>query len=243
MKKEYSHKLSLIENTHWWSVARRKIIENVLQRLKLDDSIDILELGCGIGGNLELLSHFGNVFATDSDDFALNLALRRHVGNVEKGCLPNHIPFGSKKFDLILMLDVLEHIEDDISSLKIIKNRLKIKGKILLTVPAYPFLWSRIDLDSGHQRRYLKNQLSKLIQKAGLRVEYITYFNTLLFPVIGMIRLLNKIRGRHDNLDLKMPSSFANTLLMEIFSFEKKIIPKLSMPFGVSILAIGSIDD
>jgi len=243
MKKEYYYKLFLLEDTRWWEVARRHIIERVLQSMKLARNSDILELGCGVGGNFELLSKFGKVFAMDSEEVALEMATRNRMIEVEKGYLPHTIPFGSKKFDIILMLDVLEHIDDEISTLETIKSRLKDNGNILLTVPAYNFMWSRIDIDSKHKRRYIKYKLNELIRNTGFSIQYSTYFNTFLFPVIGMIRIINKLRGKNDSLDLKMPSSFTNLILTKIFSLERKVIPKLSLPFGVSILTIASKDN
>lgn len=238
MREEYYYRIFDMEDKRWWSVARRSIIEKVLKCLKLNNGIDIMELGCGSGGNLELLSRFGNVFAMDSDSLALKLAKTRKVGIIKKGTLPDDIPFGSKQFEIITLLDVLEHIDNELSALLRIKKRLKQNGRVIITVPAYNFLWSRIDIDSGHKRRYVKHTLNRLIRKAGYVIEYSTYLNTFLFPIIVMIRIINSMRGKQDHLDLKEHSRLLNSLLTKIFSLEKKIIPTFNMPFGVSILTI-----
>jgi len=171
------------------------------------------------------------------DDEARSMANSRNVCNVKKGKLPNDIPFDNG-FDLICMLDVLEHIDDDLATLQSVRDKLNQKGIFLITVPAYKFLWSAHDVVSHHKRRYIRKQLTDLVSKSGLIVKYTTYFNTFLFPVIVIVRTLNNIFGMNSGSDVNLPSNPVNNLLTKIFFSERALLPTISFPFGVSILLI-----
>jgi len=227
-----------LEDQHWWFVTRRMIIKRILDTLLQNSDIhDILEAGCGTGGNLELLSSYGNIYAIEINDEARDLANKRKICSVEPGSLPQNIPF-KKDFNLICMLDVLEHIDDDLAAMKAIVDKIKKKGKLLITVPAYMFMWSSHDAALHHKRRYTKKQLTSVVQAAGLEIIYATYFNTYLFPLIALIRILKNLFGKKDGTDLKMPSKVMNNLLKNIFYSEIMFIPKMSLPFGISILVM-----
>jgi len=225
-----------VEDQHWWFVTRRMIIKRILDTL-LNYSItpDILEVGCGTGGNHELLSLYGNIHAFEVDDAARDLANKRNICSVKPGSLPEDIPF-TKAFNLICMLDVLEHIDDDLAAIKAIVGKLKKNGKILITVPAYMFMWSSHDVALHHKRRYTKKQLTGVVQSAGLEIIYSTYFNTYLFPLIVLVRILKNLFGKKDSTDVTMPSKLMNNLLKKIFYSERLFIPRMSLPFGISIL-------
>jgi SAM-dependent methyltransferase len=227
-----------METSHWWYVARRKILVKVLHSLKLENERDILEIGCGSGGNLELLSMYGNVFAMEMDDGARERAEKRQIGIIRKGSVPDFNPFENKRFDLIAMLDVLEHIEDDQTVLLSLHNILRRNGKLLITVPAFPFLWSKLDEVNLHKRRYVRSTLIRLVHHAGFAVGYSTYFNALLFPFIIMIRLMNRAIARQNMIDGEEITGRINTFLSRIFSLEIFLIPRFSLPFGVSLLII-----
>jgi SAM-dependent methyltransferase len=226
------------EDLHWWFVARRKIIEKILT-CYLNDTKErkILEIGCGTGGNLKLLSAYGNVYAVELDDDAVAMACKRGVCQVAKGSLPDDIPFEGV-FDLICMLDVLEHIDDDRGTLEVIGEKVNPGGKILVTVPAFRFLWSEHDVALHHKRRYDKKQLMEILQISGFRIIYHTYFNMLLFPVIAAVRSLKNIYGKECGTDVNMPSRLINILLTAIFSSERFLMPHLTFPFGTSILLL-----
>jgi SAM-dependent methyltransferase len=222
---------------HWWFVARRKIIQKILNSWPHDGTRSILEIGCGTGGNLKLLSTYGAVSGVEQDDKALSLANGRKICPVKKGALPDSIPF-AQTFDLICLLDVLEHITDDLAALQAARNKLLPTGKVLITVPAYNFLWSSHDVELHHKRRYNRKDLSDLLLKAGFKVRYSTYFNTFLFPLIAVIRICNSLFKRQSGTDVSMPPGVINKSLMKIFSGERFFLPGFSLPFGVSILVL-----
>ncbi len=177
-------KMSSVEDTHWWFSARRNIISAVLERLRLPNNTDILEVGCGSGGNLEMFSRFGNVYGVEYDSYALEKARDRGIGDIEQGALPYNLPFEDSSFDLVALLDVLEHIDDDAASLSTLYDRVKSGGVLLLTVPAYQWLWSSHDEIHGHKRRYTRKVLRTLVESSGFTVDRDSHFNSFLFPLV-----------------------------------------------------------
>ena len=238
MDAAYYAEYAAAEDAHWWFVARRRILERVLDDLRLPPDAAILEAGCGTGGNLALLARYGRLHALEIDEGAREVASRRGVTDVAAGALPRPIPFGSERFDLIAMLDVLEHVVDDRRALVNLRDRLKPGGRLLLTVPAYMFLWSRHDEVNHHQRRYTRSALVRLMRETGYDVRHATYFNTLLFPLVLGVRTLNNLLGRDEGSDLAMPSPPVNKLLTQVFASERHLIPHTALPFGVSLLLV-----
>ena len=238
MDAAYYAEYAAAEDAHWWFVARRRILARVLDGLELPPDAAILEAGCGTGGNLAMLARHGRLRAFEIDDGARDVASKRGVTDVAAGALPEPIPFRGERFDLVAMLDVLEHVEDDRGALVNLRERLQPGGRLLLTVPAYPFLWSRHDEVNHHQRRYTRGPLVRLVREAGYDVRHASYFNTLLFPLVLGARTLNNLLGRDEGSDLAMPSPPVNKLLTEVFASERHLVPRAALPFGVSILLV-----
>jgi SAM-dependent methyltransferase len=234
--------MSAIEDSHWWFVSRRLILSRLISKLKLPPDAKILDAGSGTGGNIAMLSQHGKVFPMELNHTAREIALKLKNEAIEPGFLPNNIPFKDLKFDLIVLLDVLEHVEDDIASLLSLKSRLKESGWLLITVPAYPWLWSRHDESNHHKRRYILRGLRRVSKNAGLRVYYISYFNSILFPLIAGMRLLKNIFKFGSDSDLSMPSKFTNKILRLLFQSEYYLLDKYRLPFGVSIVMIAQKD-
>lgn len=237
MEKKIYHEIASLENKHWWYVGRRKIVEKILSGLTVCNNPEILEIGCGTGGNFKLLSSYGNLYAMEMD--SLGIAIANHLGiiKVRYGFLPDLMPFEPKKFDCIIMMDVLEHIKDDVNSIKTVYKSLKQDGFLVMTVPAFQFLWSFHDELACHQRRYTRPDLCKIVKNAGFTIPWSTYYNFFLFPLILLIRRLK--RNFHtDRSDNTMPSLLINKLLTAVFSSERFFFPGYALPFGVSILVV-----
>ena len=164
--------LSAQEGSHWWFVARRAIVDALIRtRIAPRANARILEAGCGTGGNLAMLARHGTVDALEYDGESLALAMSRGVGTVAVGALPDQIGFGDNCYDLIVLLDVLEHVEQDRASLAALRERLAVGGSLLLTVPAAQWLWSDHDILHHHKRRYTLGSLSAVARSAGLEVK------------------------------------------------------------------------
>lgn len=231
--------MAMLENSHWWFAARRAIAESIIKRLRLPPGAKILEAGCGTGGNLAMLSRHGQVHAMEMDDHARQLANAKGIVPVVSGCLPYEVPFQQNQFDLIVLLDVLEHVEDDCKTLAVLGSLLKPGGRLMISVPAYPFLWSEHDEVHQHKRRYFLDELRIKLKNSGLEVAYTSYFNTILFPLVFGARQLGKLRAnKRNNGDLAMPHPLINWLLFAIFSSERFALGRWSLPFGVSAMAI-----
>ena len=140
-------------------------------------------------------------------------------------------------YDLIAVLDVVEHIEDDVAALSAMRERLAPGGKILIAVPAHQWMWSAHDVVNHHHRRYSKATLTQAIRAAGLRPRKLGYFNSLLFPLAAGARVLGRITGRDDSDDSPPPAP-VNALFETIFRFERHLVGRMPMPPGVSILTL-----
>ena len=148
-------------------------------------------------------------------------------------------PFG-KKFDFITMLDVIEHIKDDVQYLFMISNWLTDGGILFLTVPAYQWLWSGEDYVSQHVRRYSRKRLEETVLKAGFVIDKISYFNTFLFPTQALVILIKRLFSSKSKTQTNLQEipEFINSTLQNIMSAESPLLNQMDLPFGGSILCV-----
>lgn len=239
MDRDVYQRLDAIEGEHWWFAARRRILRSAIARYRpRAGELRLLEAGCGTGGNLALLSEFGTVDAFELDDEARALATRKGAVGVKKGMLPDDVPFAPGSYDIVAAFDVIEHVAEDVASLKRLGERLAPGGRLVMTVPALPWLWSRHDEAHHHYRRYLRRDVVAALAKAGLKPVEVTYYNTALFPLVAGARFAKRLFGREDIADDRMPGPVANSLLRSIFSLERFAIGRVRLPVGVSLLAV-----
>jgi SAM-dependent methyltransferase len=158
--------------------------------------------------------------------------------DVREGQLPDEIPFEPGGFDLVAALDVLEHVDQDLKSMRALWSQLRPGGWALITVPAFAFLWSRHDERHHHKRRYARDELVARIRAAGLSPVFVTYFNSVLFPVIAGVRVLKNALRLTDVEDDKMPAQLVNRTLRAVFASERHLVGRLPLPFGVSLLVV-----
>jgi SAM-dependent methyltransferase len=238
MERAVFDRMAELDQRHWWFLARRRILKRLIGRVvQPPKKARILEVGCGTGHNLAMLKTFGRVEASELDRCARALANKRLRGKVKEAKLPDLSMFERNAYDLIALLDVLEHVPDDLASLRAIHRRLKPGGALLLTVPANAWMWSAHDAAHHHFRRYSKKQLEELFLRSGLEVQLLSYFNSLLFPLVAAARIAGKVRRRH-SADDRLPSAPVNSLLDKIFGSEAGLIGRVPMPFGVSLVAV-----
>lgn len=238
MERAVFDRMAELDQDHWWFIARRRILKRLIGRVvRPPQKAKILEVGCGTGHNLAMLKGFGSLEASELDRCARAVANKRLPGKVKSAKLPDLSMFERNGYDLIALLDVLEHVPDDLASLRATHMRLKPGGALLMTVPANPWMWSAHDAAHHHFRRYTKKQLEELFLRSGLEVQLLSYFNTLLFPLVASARVVGKLT-RKESADDSLPSGPVNWTLEKIFGLERHIIGRLPMPFGVSLVAV-----
>ncbi len=233
------------DTEHWWFAARRTIFDRILNDVvgaRAGADLDILDIGPGSGVNLPILAPRGRVTVLDFDAQSLRACGTAGAARLVRGdaVVP---PLAPASFDLICALDVLEHLDDDARALAAWRALLRPTGRLLLSVPALRLLWGRQDVLSQHKRRYRRSELRARLQGAGLRIDKLSYFNTLLFPPIAAARVLMRpflsrsvAQGRSD-LAVRAPFGL-DGLLRRTFALESRWLPHHDLPLGVSLLAV-----
>jgi len=227
------------EARHWWFVGRRAVLTSIIGRLHLPGRARILEVGAGTGGNLPMLATFGSVCALEMDASARRIAEEKTGGrfDIRAGTCPGDIPFAGP-FDLICLLDVLEHIDDDVGTLQALRPLLAPQARVLVTVPAHQWLWSAHDAFLHHKRRYGAVELRGKAATAGLRAERLSYCNTVLFPAAVAVRLHDRLTRRKQASGREVPPDPVNALLARAFSAEAWMLDRFDLPFGVSLVGV-----
>ncbi len=224
-----------VEKEHWWFRARMMILLRFLARtIAKPPKVRILDVGCGTGAVLESLSVWYECTGIDPSEAAIEFCRRRGLNNLLCGDITSYS--GEGGFDVVTFLDVLEHIEDDRGALARASALLAYDGCVLITVPAYQFLWGPQDELLHHKRRYTKRTLKAVVEEAGFSPVYLSYFNTVLFPVALIRRLTARVWPGNPLRDLEIPGEPVNRILKMIFSVERYVIPPWQIPFGLSLL-------
>ena len=226
------------DTTHWWYRARREILSDYLTRYgAVPEGARILEIGCGTGHNLPMLAQFGEIDAIEIDETAAAKASERLGKKVGASPLPELTGVADASYDLVAVLDVIEHVEDDVAALKAIARVLKPGGRILITVPAHQWMWSAHDVVNHHKRRYSKATLTDALERAGLKWRKLGYFNSLLFPAAVAARVAGKLSGKDDSDDSPPPKPL-NAAFEAVFGVERHLLGRLPMPPGLSIIVL-----
>lgn len=247
MRKEEYRIMYEMEDAYWWYVGLRAIFFEFLEKYSLENrNLRILDTGCGTGGTLKRLTEYGKTYGIDVSSTALNFCKRRKISNLIQASA-NNIPFKDNSFDVVISNDVLNlsQIRDDLSVLKKYHRILKENGIVILNVPAYNFLMSEHDRAVDTKHRYTKKEISSKLKKAGFIPERITYWNTVLFPVLGAARLLKKLKSKNlqPRSDLKRFPAIFNNPLTSIIMLEARLLKRLNLPFGLSLFALARKGD
>lgn len=238
MERVIYDRIRTLEGSHWWFTGRRAILTSLIGDLELPPHARIVEVGCGAGGNIEMLRRFGEVSAVEPDKPSRDYVSQRLGLTVQHGLLPDGLPFGPGGFDAVCAFDVVEHVDDDAGAVKGLAALLEPAGYLVITVPAYRWMWSHHDEQHHHKRRYRRSEMEALVKDAGLRVVRASYFNFLLFPMAAIVRMAKKAVG-NTSADDAMPPRSLNALLSRVFSAEAGWLRRRPLPFGLSIIVIG----
>ena len=229
-----------VEQSHWWHVGRRRIIREFVEEIcgrVADRTPQILDVGCGTGANLLMLSQYGHAEGVDVSPDALSFCRDRGLYQVRQGAAEK-LPYADASFDLVTALDVVEHLDDDLAGLKEFRRVLRPGGRALLFVPTFMFLWGLQDDVSNHRRRYRLPELKRTLSEAGFEVERSTYVNITYFAPILLIRKLMKLTGTKTDSENNINIPGLNGLLGSLFAAERFALRYTNLPFGVSGLCV-----
>jgi SAM-dependent methyltransferase len=237
--------LAQVEEHHWWFLARRQIVWSLMERY-VDGGpqrrLRICELGCGTGGNLTAVAWKHDVVGVECSELALAYARRKLGSRVRQGSLPDGVDLPVESCDVVLLTDVLEHIEDDTRSAAAALRLLKPGGIVIATVPAYQWLYSPRDAQHEHVRRYGKSEFRSLWTGENAELLLLSHYNTLLFAPAAAARLASKFWGSgqvdHASCDLHVPAQPVNRLLAHTMASEINLLGRVPLPFGLSLVAV-----
>ena len=241
-KKEYE-KLYGLENSYWWFKARRRLVERTVKSYSehIDGDIKILDVGCGTGGVLSMLSRYGNSFGVDVSPEAINYCKKRKLNNIKIGTAEK-LPFPDNTFSIVVCLDVLYHkgIKNDTTALKEIHRVLRRDGVLILTDSANKTLWSRHDISAHARTRYSKNEINDKLTKCGFIILKLSYYNFFLFPLVYFFRKFDNATNKNKNIEtnVKEINPVINFFLYKILLFEGWLLRYINFPFGVSIFCV-----
>jgi len=240
MDRDYERQTHQAEDRHWWYRGRRTVLDGVIAQLGLPADARILDAGCGSGRFMVELAQLGTVTGVELSDTSVALARERQLGEVIAGSVLE-MPFADGSFDLAVSLDVIEHLEDDLAALRELRRTVAPGGALLITVPAYQWLWSGHDEINHHHRRYTRRSLQLVAEQAGWSQVRTTYFNSLLLPVAILLRVLDRFNTKttESSLDLWVPPAPLNWLLERPLTLESALIARGGrIPAGLSLLAV-----
>jgi len=236
MQHEFARHYRELYLEHWWFRAREEIVVREIRALRLPDKARILDVGCGDGLFFDELKRFGQVEGVESDG-SIVTDWGRARGTIHTQSLSDFFR-PDRQYDLIVMLDTLEHIEDDQRSMQQVADMLAPSGHLLLTVPAFPLLWTRHDRINHHFRRYRHRPLLDMGVAAGLEWQKWNYLFCWLFPVKLGIRMMDRWLQRSQALP-SIPPRPVNSLLESWSKLESRLQRFLNLPFGSTLLAVG----
>jgi ubiquinone/menaquinone biosynthesis C-methylase UbiE len=230
------------QDSFWYFEARANLIRNLLKKKSFENKkLKILDVGCGTGANNSVLSEFGKVYSLDSSKIPLKICEQKGIKNLFLGDAQDMKMFKDQSFDIVCAIELIEHLPKDKKFLKECHRILKKKGFLIMTTPAFNFLWSEDDVLAHHQRRYTRKKLKNILSY---------YFNTIvcsyryffLFPFSVIIFAFQKIKKFFSNKktpSLSLSPPFLNNFIKKIMNFENFLISKgFVFPFGVGLVVL-----
>lgn len=230
-----------LEQRHFWRIGRRRMIVDVLTRWRPPGPLRILDVGGACSLVSQELTRFGEVTVIEPDRPTAEFAARELGLDVRPGSLPDELPVEGS-FDVVTLFDVLEHIDDEGPAMAAVARLVRPGGLLVVTVPALPVLWSDHDVSVHHRRRYTRTTLRPVIERAGFRIERLSYHTCLLFPLVFAQRMASRLRGvkARAEYDVKVPPAPLNRALLAVMEAERRLLRRVDLPIGSSLVAIAS---
>ncbi len=234
-----------LEDSYWWYVGRHRLVESILRSrfgapnpLAISERT-ILDVGCGTGAMSVRLKKWGKLVSADFSPLALQFSRRRGLESLVRADAMK-LPLGTGQFDVLIAMDMLEHLPDDKAALDEFHRVLKPGGMLIATVPAYPHLWSEHDVAAMHFRRYLRPELLRRVSDAGFKIEKLSHTMTTLYPIVAVQRRLSarKPMGKEAKTSIPLFPAPVNYGLKQLVSVENVFAQRLNFPFGVTLLTI-----
>jgi ubiquinone/menaquinone biosynthesis C-methylase UbiE len=238
MNSEEYERMYRLEDSYWWFVGRHHLVQTFLRKTYPHRrDLTILDIGCGTGAMSKKLAEWGTVVSADFSPLALSFSRRRHLTRL---CAADamRLPFRDASFDLVIALDILEHLPDDQAALNEFHRILKPGGRVIATVPAYQSLWSGHDVALMHFRRYLAGEVRDRFVAAKLTINTLSYAMTLLFPVVWLVRRMTARKNEEPKASLVQVPGFLNRLLVGLVAGENALVKHVRLPFGVTVFCM-----
>ena len=229
-----------VEESHWWYLGRRRIIQSLVERICKtlnNPNPRILDVGCGTGANLKMLAGLGRAEGVDISPQAVDFCRERGLDSVKLGAI-EELPYENDSFDVVTALDVVEHLDDDVAGLREMRRVLRRDGRLLLFVPAFMVLWGVQDDVSNHRRRYTLPSLLKAVEAAGFSVEWSSYANISFFLPVLVVRSVMRWLGLRAATEYGINISLMNGPFSQLFAAERFVLKNGRLPFGVSAVCI-----
>jgi SAM-dependent methyltransferase len=237
------------EDKHWWFAGRTWSLLNMIDRVvEPDGQKRVLDIGCGAGNMFHHLARYGSVVGVDNNPKPLEVARERGY-DVRDG-LAEELPFEADAFELVSLLDTVEHCEDDMAVLRECYRVCAPGGHLVITVPAFMWLWSHNDVLNDHKRRYTVKELEEKLVRVGFRLNRMTYNNFFVFPLAAPLVLLRRNTAQEPDLgsphfddesyqvEMEPAPPLLNTILSGVTWTESQVLRRLNLPVGTSIICI-----
>jgi len=241
MERDEYRQMFAVEDLHWWFRGKRAIVAGQLARwAPAHRPLEILDVGCGTGANLEMLAAFGRSVGVDLEPIALACCRRRGLGALVRAS-GAALPFAAGSFDVVTLLDVLYHrrVVDVARVLAEAERVCRPSGLLVVTDSAFPSLRGRHDAAVHGARRFRRRELAAAVAASGFAVLKTSYMNTLLFPVAATVRLAERLRrDAESRTSVALPTGMTNGVLGAIYGMEAWILRRTDLPFGLSVLVI-----
>jgi SAM-dependent methyltransferase len=238
---ENYRQIEILERDNWWYRSRRDLLDKKLASYKRRFK-SALDAGCGVGSNLEVLKKYcEQVYGIDNSELSLKICQDKGYKRVYDGDILD--ARFEDSFELIICMDVLEHIVEDSQALGNLSQRLEEGGTMIISVPAHQFLWNDNDTFSQHKKRYELKDVEELVSSNGLEIERISYWNQIMFiPSLIFYNLRRSKKERKLQNNLNLIPQFLNEILFTIMKIENGIFLRHGLIEGVSIICIRAND-